>query len=269
MNAKSTTWIGGTVVLSVLVAALAWFLAISPTLASAATARTETAAAEDRNAQLQLQLDRLVEQAAGLDATKAELATIGRQIPTDAQIAEYTRTLQATAEGSGVTVVTLDAALPESVAPAEVVPEAAPVPDEEPESTDAPADGGDEAAAPATEAPAAPAGPAPVEGFAGAQLNITVVGSVPNAFAFLERLQTANERLFLVTQFTAKGLQAAEPESGRPAVAQGDVEMTLTGYVYVLPSLDGTTPSNEPTLPPLPTGKDPRITVEGGTGVTS
>ncbi|QGQ19370.1 hypothetical protein GC089_09165 [Cellulomonas sp. JZ18] len=273
MNTKSTPWVGGTIVLSVLVAALAWFLAISPTLASAATARTETAAAEDRNAQLQAQLDRLVQQAAQLDATKADLAAIGRQIPGDAQMAEYTRTLQAAAEATGVTIVGLDASTPEGIAPAAPaeapVAEAAPAeaPAEGTEGGEAPADGAaDPAAAPA------PAGPAPVEGMAGVQLKITVVGPVPNALAFVEQLQTGTERLFLVTQYSGKGLQAAAPENGRPAINQGDVELLLTGYVYALAPLDGATPA-EPTeetpLAPLPAGTDPRVVAEAGAATTS
>ncbi|SFJ96886.1 hypothetical protein [Cellulomonas sp. KH9] len=267
MNAKSTQWVGGTVVLSVLIAALAWFLAISPTLTAAAAARTEAGAAEDRNVQLQAQLDRLVEQAAGLDATKAELAGIGRQIPSEAQLAEYVRALQSTAEETGVTVVTLDAALPETIAPAALPEQVAPSEGEAGEATEPPAAEGTEGTTGASVAVG------PVEGFAGVSLTITAVGPVSNVFAFIERVQTGNERLFLVTKYTAKGLQAAEAANGRPAVGQGDVELVLTGFVYVLSATAGASSGAEPTespeLAPLPAGKEPRIAVESSEGVVS
>lgn len=274
MNAKTSTWVGGTVVLSVLVAALAWFLALSPTLAAASTARADTETAEMRNVQLQAQLTELEAQAATLGDRKNELAVIQRQIPTDAEISAYVRTLQATAESTGVTIVQLDTADPESIAPA-APPAGAEAPADPSTEGEVAADAattdsdgtGDDAAAGDT-APAAPSGPQPVEGFTGVQLSITVVGNPAAGLAFLNAVQVLQERLFLVTDYDAKGLGQEEASGGRPATAEGDMELMLTGYLWVLPPLDGSTapatPETGPALPPLPGGGEPRLGAEGG-----
>ncbi|MFS0704175.1 hypothetical protein AB6N23_06580 [Cellulomonas sp. 179-A 9B4 NHS] len=280
MNSKSSAWVGGTVVVSVLVLALAYFLAISPTLASASTARSDTDAAEMRNGQLQVQLTELKAQFANLDASKAELAALQKQIPSDAQLSEYLRTMQAHAEASGVTIVEMDVAEPEAVAPADV-PVEAPTTEEpaegeaaEGEASDgeAPADGAaaEGGALPDGSAPAAPAptGPVPVEGFGGYQVQVTIVGTVVNGLAFMEKMQTVGDRLFLATEFEAKGLAAEEAKGARPATQEGDMELKLTGYVWVLPGLDGATapadPEAETPLAPLPGAVDPRFGAEGG-----
>lgn len=276
MNSKSSAWVGGTVVVSVLVLVVAWFVAISPTLASASTARSDTEAAEMRNAQLQIQLAELEEQFAKLDASKAELAGLQKQIPDAAQLAEYIRTLQSHAETSGVTVVQLDVAEPEAVVPAEAPAEAPTT--EEPAEGEAPAEGEESEEAAEGEAPAdgtaeAPVatGPAPVEGFAGYQIQVTVVGTAINGIAFMEKMQTVGDRLFLATEFDAKGLPAEAAKGMRPATAEGDMELKLTGYVWVLPALDAGTapavPAEEVPLAPLPAGPDPRFGAEGSGSV--
>ncbi len=254
MKAKTSTWVGGTIVVAVLVAALAWFLAISPTLADAASARTGTADAEARNVQLQAQLNTLKEQAAGLETTKAELAVIGGQIPDDIALAEYVRTVQSTAEAAGVAFLSYTAGEPTAVFPAAPLeaPPAEPAAEgavDASAATTAPE--GD--ATDGTSAPAAPpVGFVPVEGFAGTELSLTVVGPVANMMTFVERMQTANERLFLVTAYSSTGLDAAEAAGGRPAVQDGDMELVLTGYVYMLAPLtvpSGQKPVAEPAMP--------------------
>ncbi|UZN05166.1 hypothetical protein [Cellulomonas sp. S1-8] len=275
MNTKSSVWVGGTVVVSVLILALAWFVAISPTVASASSARADTEAAEMRNVELQVQLSELEAQFANLDASKAELAALQKQIPSDAQVAEYVRTMQAHAEASGVTIVEMDIAEPESVAPADV-PVTAPTTEEPAAEGEAAAEG--DAAAEGTEgealpdgsAPAEPeiTGPVPVEGFAGFQIQVTVVGTPANGIAFLEKMQTVGDRLFLATEYDAKGLAAEAAKGMRPETQEGDMELKLTGYVWVLPVLDsGTTaptePEDEGPLAPLPGSADPRLGAEG------
>lgn len=275
MNSKSSAWVGGTVVVSVLVLALAYFLAISPTLASASTARSDTEAAELRNGQLQVQLTELKAQFAELETSKAELAALQKQIPSDAQLSEYVRTMQAHAEASGVTIVELDVAEPEAVAPADVPVEAPtteePAEGEQPAEGEEPADGeaAEGGALPDGSAPAAagPVGPVPVEGFGGYQIQVTIVGTVVNGLAFLEKMQTVGDRLFLATEFDAKGVGAEEAKGARPATQEGDMELKLTGYVWVLPALDGATapadPEAEAPLAPLPGAVDPRFGAEG------
>ncbi|GIG39819.1 hypothetical protein [Cellulomonas phragmiteti] len=272
MNSKSSAWVGGTVVVSVLILALAWFVAISPTLASASSARTDTQAAEMRNSQLEVQLAELKAQFANLDASKAELAALRLQIPTETQLAEYIRTMQAHAEASGVTIVELDVAEPEAVAPADVAVEAPTTEEpaaEEGAEGDSAAEGAEGGALPDGSAPAeqVPSGPVPVEAFAGYQIQVTVVGTAANGVAFLEKMQTVGDRLFLVTEYDGRGLAAEAAKGMRPETQEGDMELKLTGYVWVLPPLarDAVAPSEpeDGVLAPLPGGADPRLGAEG------
>ena len=277
MNSKSSAWVGGTVVVSVLVLALAYFLGVSPTLAAASSARSTTEDARTRNAQLEIQLAQLKEQFANLDASKAELAAIQKQIPSTEQLAEYIRTMQGHAEAVGVTIVELDVAEPEAVAPADLSA-AAPTTEAPADGTEAPADGA-EAPAEEAEAPAdgaapevpAPTGPQPVEGFAGYQITVTVVGTVTNGLNFLERMQTSGDRLFLATDYEAKGLPAEAAKGMRPETQEGDMELKISGYVWVLPDLTTgtapTDPAEEEPLAPLPGGVDPRFGAEGAGSV--
>ncbi len=254
MSSKSTTWIGGTVVLSVLILVAAWFVGISPTLASAATAEAAADLADTRNVQLQADLKRLEQQFAELETSKAALAELQLEIPTSGELSSYVRTVQSAAEAAGVTLISFSAGEPEDVVPAEI---------EAPAATQADADAESEGAgedSTAADTSASPTGFAPIEGFVGIAYSMAVVGAPANVSAFLDDVQTGTERLYLVTAFSATGLNAGEPSNGRPATNDGDVEMSVSGYLYALaPTASATTPTEEPTLAPLPGGGQPRL----------
>jgi len=253
MTGKSTTWIGGTVVVALLILVATWFVGISPTLAATSTAHDAADASDARNVQLQADLDRLEQQFAQLDASKAELAAIGRQIPPQAQLAEYIRTVQATAEATGVAFIGYVAGEPELVVPVEVEAPA-PAVAEEPVSPE----GAEDAAEPAA-TETVPAGFVPVEGFVGMALDVIVLGPAANVSAFVDQLQTGPERLYLVTALDGEGQKEEEARNGRPATAEGDIELKITGYLYGLAPLTAPAPTEEPTLAPLPPATPPRM----------
>jgi len=263
MTNKTSTWVGGTVVLAVLMLVATWFVGVSPTIAATSTAHADAEAAETRNVQLQADLDRLAQQFAELDASKAELASIERQIPTDAQLAAYIRTVQTVAEEVGVVLIGYDVGQPELVVPVEGEAPAEPVTttDSDEASDEATDEASDEATdETGTSTPVTPASFVPIDGFVGMAVTLSVIGAPDKVSAFVERVQTGTERLHLVTGFTGLGLVAGPPESGRPQINEGDMEMAVSGYVYSLaPSATTVAPTEEPTLAPLPGVTPPRM----------
>lgn len=255
MSSKATTWVGGTVVVALLILVATWFVGVSPVIAATSAAHADADAAEQRNVQLQADLDRLKQQFAELDASKAQLAEIQRQIPTEAQLAEYVRTVQATADATSVTFLGYTAGDPEAVVPVEA-PAAAAAPADDAEGEEAEGAAAEEGTA---ETAPTPAGFVPIEGMVGMSVQLQVVGTPANVAAFVEQVQTAVERLYLVTAFTGVGLAAEEASGGRPVINEGDLELQLTGYLYGLAPLATPTPTEEPTLAPLPPGVPPRM----------
>lgn len=250
MAGKSTTWVGGTVVAALLILVATWFVGVSPTIAATSAAHDAADAADTRNVKLRADLDRLKQQFAELDSSKAELAAIARQIPTEAQFAEYLRTVQATAEAAGVAFIGYEAGLAEAVVPVE--PEVLPA---ETQQTDdaAATDAGTDAATDGAGGPAqetVPAGFVPIEGFVGIPFSVTVLGPAANTAAFVDQLQNGPERLFLVTALDGDGQKTEDSRNGRPPTTEGDLELRVTGFLYGLAPL--TAPTEEPTLAPLP-----------------
>lgn len=260
MAGKSTTWVGGTVVVALIILVATWFIGVSPTIAATSAAHEAADASDARNVQLQADLDRLKQQFAELETSKAELAAIGRQIPDEPALAEYVRTVQSLAETTGVAFLGYEAGLPELVVPVEVA-QAAPAQEESAEagSGEEATEGDESGEAPAT-VETVPAGFQPIEGFVGISLSVTVLGPAANVSAFVQELQNTPERLYLVTAFDGEGQKAEEPRNGRPATAEGDIELKVTGYLYGLEPLTPPAPSDEPTpLAPLPPATPPRM----------
>lgn len=255
MGSKTSTWVGGTVVVSLLLALGAWFLAISPTLDSASLASTDADAAELRNEQLRAQLATLEDQYANLDQYKVELAGLRTEIPAEGELSVYMRQLDGAAETAGVTVMSVVPGTPIDVLPAAPAVVAAPATTEP--TTEAPAEPNGESPADAAVAPV-PTGPAVIPGFVAVPIDITVLGTVPNALTFLERIQAGSQRLLLVTVLRGTGQAQAEASAGRPATAEGDIELVITGYMYVLETPEvPAAPEAEQAAPPALPAPDP------------
>ncbi|WP_149204839.1 hypothetical protein [Actinotalea subterranea] len=252
MASKTRTWAVGTALLAVVILVGTWFLAAAPKLKEAGETRVAVDDALARQDMLRVQLETLRTQFEELDTYKAELAAIQGQIPAVADLTGYIRQLQAAAETTGVTIVGVTPGTPTALVPVTAVVAV------EPESVaDAPAEDADAADdAGATDGTAtAPA--APTSRLVSVPVSIQVMGTYANTTAFLETVQTGNQRLYLVSAINATTLDDAEASGGKPASARGDLDLTIDGFIYVLPE-DPTAvvaPTDEPTEPtetPLP-----------------
>lgn len=265
---KATGWVLGTVVVALVLAAGAWFLAISPVVTRTQESRAQTESIEESNRLLQVKIARLAEQFENIEQYRAELAALRVQIPTDAQLSTYLREVDALAESQGVTVTSVSTAVGQTVTLAEPL---VPADTSADGSADDPADDatGTQASAPgttstSTQAAEAAALPQAPEGFVAVPMTVTVVGPYADAVAFVDSLQEGAQRLFLVSGFTGQAQDEAEATGGRPATAVGDIEFAVSGYTYVL--LDPAVPTTDPTAenPPLPgaaPGKNPLLPV--------
>jgi len=270
-STRSAGWIGGTVVLILLIFVATWFLVAGPRFEAASTTLADAADVRARNVVLETQNAKLREDFAKLDDYKAELATLQTQIPTDAQLSNYLRTVDELATAAGVFVLEVNPGTPQIVTiptPVVTVAPAAEPTDPTTEATPAaPSDGTAEPAA------ADPAVPEQIDGFVAVPLVLKVVGPYANVSAFLLQLQTGPARLFLtvVLEGTSQDVQAAT--GGVPDIAAGDLELTITGFTYVLVDPQsaaadgtGTTEGEQPAAPVLPgSDRNPFAPLTGGT----
>ncbi|MGV8977524.1 MAG: hypothetical protein ACOH17_05720 [Cellulomonas sp.] len=257
MAAKTTTWIGGTVFAAVIVLAGSWVLAISPQLAAADDARIEQATVESHNVKLQTDLTKLKAQFDNLDKYKSEIAALEVQIPGTAQLADYLREVSSLTTPSGAFIVSVKPGVPVDIVPG--ADSAAPAPTPTP-SASASASASPDSAAGTAEGDTATAVPAPttgaIDGFVAIPVDVTLLGTVLNVTSALDQLQSSASRLFLVTAISGKGTEAKEASEGRPATAKGDMELTISGYAYVLknPAATPAPEGDNGTKPTLPAG---------------
>src|SRR4051812_6830159 len=107
---KAGGWIAGTAFVCILVLAAAWFVLVSPTLATAAETRATAEAQLDQNAIAKVKLAKLKEQFQNIDALRAELAALQLQVPSTADLSTYKRQVDAVAVAHSVTIVSFQAA---------------------------------------------------------------------------------------------------------------------------------------------------------------
>lgn len=265
-GAKRTTWIGGAVFVALVMLAASWFLAISPKLTAAADVRAQAEQVRGQNELLELQLVQLKADFEKLDEYKAELATVQGQIPPQEELAEYLRQLDTIAQAHGVTLTSITPSLPEAVVLAGATAPAATTDagtsTEGTDSTESTAEGTDTVAA-------APTGLAAPTGFTSIPVQLILVGTYDNTVAFMSDLQNATTRLFLVSSLQGTSQEDGDATAGKPATAQGDLELTVSGFLYVLPdalgaataAVDPAAPA--PTLPGAVGGKNPFVPIPG------
>lgn len=266
-STKRSTWIGGSVVVTALLVAAAWLLAISPALAAAAEVRDETLQTQERNDLLQMKVTKLAADFRKLDEYKAELAGLRVQVPAELALSDLLRGIEETAARHGVVVTALasnapvTAVAPVAAAPAPAEPAAEGTSDET-------------AAASSSEGETAGAAPAPVvasavpAGLVSVPLTITVVGGYEATLAFLDDLQNAMPRLVLVADVTGTSQEETAASGGKPETARGDQELTLSAFAYVLPDPAVAPPATDGATAPAPLpapvpGKNPLVPAAG------
>ena len=235
---KAGGWIAGTAFISILVLVAAWFLLVSPTLATAAETRASADSQLEQNGVQKIKLAKLKEQFENIDALRAELAALQVQVPSTADVSTYKRQVDAAAVARSVTIVSFQAAPAVGIAPPVVE---APAPTTETE----PAEG-----AATDTAVVAPAPPAP-QAFV-VPVVLDVIGSYENVLAFLNDLQTATPRLLLVEQIAGSAQTPTEAGGGKPQINEGDLEVVVNGSLYVLPPTPTAAPVPDPAAEPAP-----------------
>lgn len=218
---KSRLWIAGTVVLCLALSAGAWFLLIAPTRAEAAELRTQRTDAMTSNDQLESRIKVLQAEFATLDQKEAELAKVREAMPQDPELAELNRKLEAAALGAKVTLMRVTPSSPVAAVAA------APAPTTTEGTTDS------------TTTTAAPA----VSPLVSIPVSIEVVGSFANASVFIEGIQERLGRDYLIEGLNIVAEKPAAASGAKPAVANGDVTMTISGRVFVLAATATTSPT--------------------------
>ncbi|MBI9115358.1 hypothetical protein [Sanguibacter suaedae] len=205
MSTRATPWIMGAALLSVVVLALGWFLGISPQLDEAAALREQAELDRERNDLLEVQVAQLKKDFENLDSYKSELAGLQELVPGGIDQASFNRELSSLSEGTGAFVVevTSETSLPVTELFGGMAVEG-------------------------VTAPSAPAGLYAVP------MTIIILGDPLETLAYISAVQTETSRLFLVSDVALAGQKEAGASSGRPATAEGDAEITITGYTFVL-----------------------------------
>ncbi|WP_225754489.1 hypothetical protein [Actinotalea sp. Marseille-Q4924] len=256
-GSRTVGWVVGTVVLVLAILAGTWFLLAAPRFEAAAETMLEVENSRFQNDLLQTQNAQLKADFANLEAYKAEVATLQQQIPGTAALPAYARTVAdlATANDVALLEVSPGAATVFTVPVPVVEAPPAPVEGAEGEVSTESETGTIADAGLGSNEPAAPAGPVAPEGLVAVPFTFKVLGTYDATNAFLAALQTGTERLFLVTQVDGTSQQEAEATPSKPAIAEGDVELTVTGYTYVLPELapvQAPVEGEQPAPAPLP-----------------
>jgi Tfp pilus assembly protein PilO len=227
LSSKSSRWIAGTCVACLVVATASWFLLIGPRRSHAAQLRDQSQSVHSANDTLRLQIAQLKAQFAALPGKRAELAKVQRQLPPTAAMPALVRSLNGIADTTGVSL--------DSITPGAAVLASA-------------AGGAASAGAPAgATGAAAPSGSTVI-----IPVSVAVTGDYFAATLFMKQLQTQLRRALLVTGIsvgqnsTASGSDSSGSSGSSANAASGDIQLTITGQVFVLPTTPaaGSSPSS-------------------------
>lgn len=265
-GSRTAGWVVGTVVLVLAILAGTWFLLAAPRFEAAADTMLQVENSRSQNDLLQAQNAKLRSDFENLEAYKAEVAMLQQQIPGTAALPAYARTVADLATANGVALLEVSPGAATVVVvptPVAAAPAPAPVEGAGDELSTESETGTIADAGLGSDQPAAPTGPVAPDGLVAVPFTFKVLGTYDATNAFLAALQTGTERLFLVTQVDGTRQQEAEATPSKPAIAEGDVELTVTGYTYVLPDAAPTPEApgegvEEPAPAPLPsTARNP------------
>lgn len=267
MSAKSTAWIIGTVLASVVVGAIAWFALINPQFESAAEVRDQAAEAASYNEILELNIARLRAEDAKIPEYEQQIAKVREKIPVELDLPAVTRTLAALAGRHDVvitqvtnsplaTVAAAEAATPTSTAPA---PDSdTQLPGEEESGTETGSDAQQQDGVQAgdfliveEEGDAAQLPQVQFAGLDAHPVSVTLVGSPLDVEALIEEIQTEVERAFLVTGWTQTLETEQDFAGGKPATELGDATFQLDMLVFTLFDFraERTVPDSSPVNP--------------------
>jgi type IV pilus assembly PilO-like protein len=210
-------WILGAAALSVLLAVAGWFLLISPERSKAADLKTQRATQVQKNQQLQLDIAQLKAEFNTLPTKQAELAKIKQQLPNNPALPSLVRSLTTIANQSGAGLTSVSPGAPVAVTTTNTT-----------------------SASGATTVTAAPAGLVSIP------ITIVVDGTYAQSELFLQKLQNAVTRAFLVQHLSIAVLDSPSLSNSTPVAPSGNLlRSTISGQIFVLqnqaPAASGTT----------------------------
>lgn len=245
VKGKAGGWIAATVVAALVLVAGAWFLAISPVMASAAEAREATQSQLDQNTIAKRKVDQLKAQFAKIDELRADLGTLQAQVPTSDQLAAYRREISALAQARQVTVLSFTVGTATEVA-SSTPPPAAPAATDT--STDTSTDTAETDTATTPPAATEPAAPSAF----GIPVIVEVVGPYDAVLTFLQDVQQGTQRLNLVLKLNASVPAPGPAAAGKPQIPEGFLQLQIGGAVFVAPETTAATPDPTGTATPAP-----------------
>lgn len=242
-SSGTTVWILGAFLISALFGAGAYSLLISPQLSSASTAKSDLADVKEFNDLLDIQILTAQSKAEEVDSWYSQIAAIQVDMPPTPEQAAFERMLNESLQLQGLPTVAVVYGTATSVAPtpldiasslgADPVAEA-------PSTSTTPSPAPTPSANPIPEDTAIPDVAAPVEdsalfiGLLQTPVTITTEGTPQPIMRFLLDMQTQNDRFFTVTNFDIQRATTTDAGPGRPALAEGDWIINITGLIFNL-----------------------------------
>jgi hypothetical protein len=221
-------WIGGGVIVALLIAAASWFMLISPELDNASSLRDQAASTQFGNAQLQSNVAVLKKKSEQMSRYSANLRDALETLPFDSGLPAFTRQVYAQAQAThvkidGITVGGITAATTTTPGATSTDPAAAgAAPTTAPTTT--PTD-------PAATAATVPIATGPVAGAVQAiQLQLVTDGTLKNQRRFLSLVQYAGPRRTLIS-----GVQLTPGSGSKIASIDGGARMTSQLTVFSAP----------------------------------
>lgn len=259
MNA-SKQWTVATIVIAVLMLIAAWFLLISPVMASAAETNAAAEAQENTNSETQIEVDKLRKQFAEIETYEAQLAELQEGITTRQRYSDLQRLFAEVASDHDVIITSLTFGSAETL---EV---------KEPEGDSTEEDANVETTAPTESEPEPEPSASPgadgtgevveaekseIQGLYSIELGMSITGRYNNVLAAVDALQTGTNRIVLITSVNLGAVDTdALGESELAAAAEDLVTAQMAGETFVLlpggPQADapeGELPEEEVPLP--------------------
>lgn len=267
-NSDNTLWIVGAVLVSALVAVLAYFFAISPQLDGAAEAREATESAVSFNDQLDIQILGQQKKEKEVPTWRGTMAAIAVDLPPTIAQSDLDRFLINTLEDNKVPVVSIEYGAPTIVTTTDEggdpsTPGVAPSPEPTPSPTPEPTDGATPEPSASPEPPAGGDGGSAADesddlfqGLLAIPVTITTEGDPTGIMKTIRSIGTTDLRFLTITNLSIAKSDLTEESPGRPELTEDDWVSTVTFMAFLLYQDGVTLVPEEPAInPPYNGGK--------------
>jgi hypothetical protein len=247
---QTELWLLGAFLIAVVVAALAYFLLISPELDKGATAREDAELALSENELLEIQILAAKTKEKEVPAWQDEIGKISLDMPPTAEQPDLERLIYATLAKYGLPAIEVTYGNPEEVIGTLTEGYEPPTLSTDEEGVDgATAEPSPSPSAEPTVEPTAgaegdgsevPPAPAPVEegpafsGLVGIPVTVGTEGDPVKVLSFMKEMQTQIDRFYTATNFTITKADPTEATPGRAALTEQDWTISISGMVFSL-----------------------------------